>query len=360
MTSRCFVILFPLALIAVPLGAAPRVSIDLPFVDPALTELAAELTVEGARYVDDVNAELEDIDVDRPLLMGEFGIAASRAPVVRHAIPGFTVPEIYFGVTAVASAHPLDNSVTSRVSDMDESSDEAVGAAIEPFVVAARFPLDRWGQGSYAGASLGIMRLEIGDYRLRYFSLGASLGRRIAGLSRGAFRWDGLSLECGADVSWTTFGARYRPGTVERTMTLDADGSAPLAPFNSTFAVDPDVLVALKTRAMAFTGALSTGVTVIDAISLSVGMGLTVSGYHSELTVTSDDAVAISGQLAALARSECRVRVSGSVCEGGGISCTPYYQGCARFGAGALTFSVPVIWSPKRTLGLGLYAGIGL
>jgi hypothetical protein len=342
------------------LFGAPRVSITLPELDPALTSLAAELAVEGARFVDDVNFDLEDLSVDRPLLMGEFGIAAARAPAVRYAMPGFTFPEITFGVDAVARAHPLDDSVGSLVSGMSVSTDERVGAAAEPFVVIVRFPLPLLGPDGYAGASLGLMRLDVREVSLKSFSFGASLGRRFAGFSRGAFRWNGVSVEGGVDFAWKTIGARYSPGTVERAMTLDADGSGPLAPFSSTFSVDPDVLVSLETRVAALTVAASTGITLVEAFSLSAGVGFTVSGSRSELSVYSSDAVDISGQLATLTRSECRITVSGPICSGGGMSSDLYYQACARFGAGALSLSVPVIWTPRRMFGVGLYAGVDL
>lgn len=342
------------------LFGAPKVSITLPELDPALSSLEAELAVEAARFVDDVNAELEDLSVDRPLLMGELGIAAARAPSVRYAMPGFSFPEVTFGVDAVARAHPLDDSVGSVVSGMGVSSDERVGAAAEPFVVAVRFPLSLLGPDGYAGASLGLMQVNVREVSLKSFSFGASLGRRFAGFSRGAFRWNGVSVEGGVDFAWTTVGVRYSPGTVSRTMILDADGAGPLAPFSSTLSVDPDVLVSLKTRAAALTVAASTGITLVEAFSLSAGAGFTVSGSRSELSVYSSDEVEISGQLADLTRSECRIRVSGPLCEGSGVSSDIYYQACARFGAGALSLSVPVIWSPRRMLGVGLYAGVDL
>lgn len=342
------------------LFGAPRVSLTLPELDPALASLAAELAEEGARYVDDVNAELQDLSVDRPLLMGEFGIAAARVPAVRYAMPGFSFPEISFGVEAVARANPLDDSVGSLVSGMSVSSDEQVGASAGPFDVAARFPLSLLGPDGYAGASLGLMRVDVREITLKSVSFGASLGRRFAGHSRGAFRWDGVSVEGGVDFAWTTVGARYSPGTVERTMTLDADGPGPLAPFTSTFSVDPDVLVSLKSRIAALTFAASTGFTLVEAFSLSAGVGLTVSGSRSELSVSSSDEVGITGHLADLARSECRIQVSGPICSGGGFSSDIYYQARARFGAGALSLSVPVIWSPRRMLGVGLFAGVDL
>lgn len=347
-----------LALAPASLVASPKVSLDLPALDPSLGALESALESESARFLDELNDNLADVMVEKPRLMKGFGDAAARGTLVPWALGDSVLPSIAFGLGATAYADPLDWNAGARVAGMDESSDEAVGAAIEPFVVAAQYPLDRWFPRYYASGSLGLMSLSTDAFRLRAFSLGLSVGYRFPGKSSGAFEWLGVTVEGGADVAWSSFGVFFKPGRVSQTLTLDEDGSGPLEPFDSTLSVDPEVLAALKTRALAVTGAVSTGISIIDAITLFGGAGLTLSAARSELTLESDDEVTITGPLAALARSDCRVRTSGAVCSGGESSAGFFLEGCARFGAGALSLSVPVVWSPARSFGVGLFLGV--
>lgn len=351
-----FIVLLTLA--PAPLAASPKVSLDLPALDPSLGILESALESESARFLDELNDNLADVMVEKPRLMKGFGDATARGTLVPRALGDSLLPSVAFGIGATAYADPLDWNAGARVAGMGESSDETVGAAVEPFVIAAQYPLDRWFPRYYAAGSLGLMSLSTNTFRLRAFSLGLSVGYRFPGKASGAFEWLGVTVEGGADVAWSSFGVFFKPGRVSQTLTLDEDGSGPLAPFDSTLSVDPEVLAALNTRALAVTGAVSTGVSVIDAISLFGGAGLTLSVAHSELTLESDDAVTITGPLADLARSDCRVRTSGAVCAGGESAVGFFLEGCARFGVGALTLNVPVVWSPARSFGIGLFLGV--
>jgi hypothetical protein len=352
------ILAFMLALAPPSLAAAPKVSLDLPALDPSLGALKSALESESARFLDELNDNLSDVMVEKPRLMKGFGDAAARGALIPWALGDSPLPWVAFGIGSAVYAEPFDWGTGARVAGMDESSDEAVGAAVEPFVIAAQYPLDRWFPCYYASGSLGLMDISTDDYRLRSFSLGLSVGYRFPGKSLGAVEWLGVTVEGGADFAWSSVGVFFKPGRVSQTVTLDEDGSGPLPSFDSTLSVDPEVLAALETRAFAITGAVSTGVSVIDAITLFGGAGLTISAAHAELSLESDDAVAITGHLADLAQSDCRVRTSGAVCSGGEVSAGFFLEGCARFGAGALSLGFPVVWSPARSFGAGVFLGV--
>ena len=190
-----------LALAQESLAAAPKVSLDLPALDPSLGSLESTLEAESARFLDELNDNLSDVIVEKPRLMKGFGNAASRGTLVPWALGASPLPYLAFGIGATVYAEPFDWGTGARVAGMDESSDEAVGAAVEPFVIAAQYPLDRWFPRYYASGSLGFMDLSTDTYRLRSFSLGLSVGYRFPGKSAGALEWLGVTVEGGADVA---------------------------------------------------------------------------------------------------------------------------------------------------------------
>ncbi len=347
-----------LALAPFSLAAEVTVSLTLPTFDSHLAPLVSALESESSVLVDEINDSLSGAMTEKPALMGGMGKAAAWGSIVPRSLGGPCVPSIDFGFDCAIYAKPLDRHIKFLVADMDESSDEPVGAAVQPFVIVAKYPLDRWFPRYYAGASLGLMAFDAEKYRMRTFSTGLTLGYRFPGSTKGALVWHGVSLECGADFTCSNFGMKFRPGRVSQDVTLDEDGSGPLDSFTSTLSVSPEVLAELKTQSFALTGGVSSGVTVIDAFSLFCGAGLTVSLSRSELSLESKDDVTISGHLADLAESPCVVSASGTVCSGKGTAAGVFLQGCARFGAGALTISIPVLWSPTRSFGTGLFMGV--
>lgn len=358
MRLHALLIALALALAPLSLSAEVTISLSLPTIDPALSSLVSALESESAGLVDEINDSLTGAMTEKPALMGGMGNAAAWGSLVPRSLGGPCVPTIDFGFAGAVYAKPLNRHTGATVAGMGESSDEAVGAAVQPFVVVAKYPLDRWFPRYYAGASLGLMAFDAAKYRMRTFSSGVTLGYRFPGSTKGALEWHGFSLECGADFTYSNFGMKFRPGRVSQDVTLDEDGPGPLPAFSSTLSVDPEVLAELKTRSFALTGGVSSGVTVIDAISLYGGAGLSVSLSRSELSLESDDEVSITGHLADLAESPCTVKASGTVCSGKGTTAGVFLQGCARFGAGALTISVPVVWSPARSFGTGLFMGV--
>jgi hypothetical protein len=353
-------LLIPLALALAPFSLAAEVTIGLtlPTLDPSLGPLAADLELESAQLVGEIQDSLTGVMTEKPALMGGMGNAAAWGSIVPRSLGGPIVPSIDFGFDCAIYAEPLNGHTGSVVSGMGESSDEPVGAAVQPFVIVAKYPLDRWFPRYYAGASLGLMAFDAAKYRMRTFSSGLTLGYRFPPSAKGALEWHGVSLECGADFAYSNFGMKFRPGRVSQDVTLDEDGAGPLPSFTSTLSVDPEVLAELKTQSFALTGVVSSGFTVIDAISLFCGAGLTVSLSRSTLSLESEDEVTISGHLADLAQSPCLVKASGTVCSGKGSFIGLVLQGCARFTAGALTISIPVVWSPARSLGTGLFMGV--
>jgi len=260
------------------LSAEVQISLTPPGLMPGLTGLEDMFEDEVVALTDEINETLSD-SIDKPLFMQGFGGAAATSVLVPHAVRSSSVPSVHFGIDVSVYAEPLASDIAIRLKNLDADSDERMGACMQPFVVSVRVPLDRFYPGLYGGGNFGYMNTLSGDYRMRAIAAGLSAGYRLKGSRFGVFFWDGISVEAGADYSSDRITASFSPGSVSETITLDEDGDGPLPAFDAALTFDPEVTAGVDLSVLSFSIQASSGVTVIEAVSLFAGV--TLGGYIS-------------------------------------------------------------------------------
>lgn len=337
--------------------AAPRVTIDLPVLVTGMEGIEAEFELALEDFVDYADSDIFD-SLQKPLFMEGFAGAASNTPLVAHALHFSPIPSVHLGLSAAAYAKPLDDSISDRVSSIDDDSDEVMGAAIQPLVVQASFPLEFLKPGLFGGASLGYMDADMGEYRLKGFTAGALVGYTYGGGRRGACVWDGITVNTGIDYAKNSLSAVYDPGPQSRTESFDADGSGPAPAIGATFRIDPEVQGSIETNVKAFSAQVSTGLTLINAISLYAGLGFKLASAEASLEIDADEEIEIDGDLADYVETPGRVSIDGSVVSREKIFSGIFLLGGIQLKAGALILTIPIVWEMDRSLAAGLFMGV--
>lgn len=337
--------------------AAPRVTVDLPDLVPGMEGIEDEFVLALEDFVDYTDTDIYDA-LQKPLFMEGFAGAASTAPLVPHALYFTLAPSVHIGIDAAAYAKPLKSGIVDRVESLDDDSDEVMGAAIQPLIVQASFPLDFLLPNLFGGASFGYMDADMGEWQLESLSAGILMGYTYGGGRRGACVWDGISVNAGFDYSRNGVSSVYESGVLSRTESFDPDGSGPAPAIGATFRIDPEVKASVETDVKVFSAQAVTGITLIDAISLYAGLGIKLASASASLEIDADEEIEIRGELADYVESPGRVSIDGSVVGRDKFFSGTFLLGGMRVRAGSLILTMPIVWEMSRSLGAGLFMGV--
>jgi hypothetical protein len=235
-----------------------------------------------------------------------------------------------------------------------------MGAALQPLVLVAFFPLDGLYPGLFGRASAGYFNMPSGTYRLNALSGGFSFGYRVKGFRKGAVAWDGLTLQGGVDFADSRVTVVYKGGSATSYTSLDADGSGPLPSVAATITVDPEVTADVSTTVLTGNIQVSSGVTVLDAFTVFWGAGFSLAGGSAWTSVYIDDEIDISGDFAQYVKTPGRMTISGTVSEAQKTVAGGYILTGLQIRAGSLVFSVPAVWKAFSFFGTGIFMGVSL
>lgn len=312
------------------------------------------------RINDEINGYLDDKWMRKPRFMRAFGAAAAYALLVPRAVPACELPALNFGVAASAWANPLDETVEDTLRETDVNSDEPMGAYARPFLLSVDIPLEWLKKGLSAGGTFGYMGMSDDLYRASSFSAGVQAGYRLFGARFGPVTWEGLSLRAGVDGSVDNVIVKYSFDKLSESVTFDEDGDGPLPPFDARARVSPDVSLEAEISSLSFSVRASTGVTLVDAISLFGGFGLTAYSGTARIGVSLDEEISLDGYAATLVRKPARVTVSGDLAKEQTSSFGGFLECALQLRAGALLITIPVLWTPYCALGTGVFMGVAL
>jgi hypothetical protein len=339
-------------------GAEVSVTVTPPEFVGGNAFLGSSFDAVADTLTDRINGYLDDEWLRKPRFMKAFGDAAAYALLVPGAVPSVTVPFVDFGVAASAWVDPLGRETVKMVRRLDANSDESMGASARPFVVSFGIPLDRLKRGLSAGGTFGYMAMSDTYYRASSLSVCARAAYTTRGARFGVASWDGFALraETGGTVDAVT--ATYSFGDLSESVSLDEDGGGPLPPFSATARVSPDVVGKADISTLSVCVRASSSVTLIDAVTLFAGVGITAHSGTARIRVSLDEEIELDGYAATLVREPGRVTVSGDVAKETTSGLGSFLEGGLQLRAGALRVTIPVLWTPYYALATGVFLGV--
>jgi hypothetical protein len=360
-TTRAAAALF--SLLGVPLGAEISILIVPPRLKPGMAQLQTMLEQEVGAVGHDL-ADIAGAYLLKPLFMSANAHANGSAilPSVVPARPG-DVLSVALGCSAAAQTDTWDIALlTQRVDGFKIEDDYAVGAGVRPLALDLTLPLGSLLRGLDLRLTAGFMQAEILGYTFRSIAAGVFVDYAFV-RPRGwgsILSWRGLSIGLGAAGGENRLSTVVAPGVVERTLSFDPDGAGPLPVFNVDIQADPRVSVAVASSALVFPCVLSTGITILDSLTFTVGGGVDLSTGGTSVGVDGDPEVTILGHLADLIEEPGRVELSGSVGHQNAATVRPLVFGNVLFRVGPYFVAVSGVYRAAGGLAVDASLGVSL
>jgi len=357
MARRHLTIIILLGLSGVFVSAEPVVTFTAPHLKPGMASLEAMLQSSGEEFSSDVET-IVAAALYKPEFMRGFSGAAANTVLIPSAVKDTSHPSIFLGSTAAIYSTNLSPGLVNDIKSLDADSDVKLGASVQPLVLRASFPLDRLYHGLYAGANIGYMDAEAGDYGVWAFTGGLSVGYTLIRPKKGAIAWNGVSLLAGVDYAKNRITAIIRPGTIWKDVSLDPDGEGPLVPIDVTLSLDPAIKGGVESSLASFSLSASTGVTFIESVSLFAGGSLSAAFAETGISIDTDSEIKIEGYLSKLVLQQGRISIEGTTSVEKSTMLGGYLQTGIQFNVGAFSITVPVVWKPFESLGTGVFMGV--
>lgn len=338
-----------------------KITLVTPGLEPGYESLEAVIAAEVIEYRDDMAAILTE-SLDKPLFMEGFGGAAAMALQVPSAVHEADSFFLSVGSALSVYAENLSPRLADELRSLDPESDMKAGLCVQPVSVNIGIPLSFLLKGLYLGGSVGYIDADAGEYGIRALSAGGFLGYRILKKRMNFLTWEGLSFEAGGDWAQNRMAASIAPGEISKTIEFDPDDDGPLVAEEITFHVDPVIRTGIESALYSFRGSLGTELTVLNALSLSVGASAVWNTRRTGITVESDEPVIVDGYLADLINPDepGRVIIEGTASEIEKTEWGYLLQGAVKLRFGPVTMTLPLLWEPNKALGTGMFIGIRL
>lgn len=355
-----FCCLLPLS----PLTGQVVVELTPPELQDGMAQLEAMVATEligAAREVEDLIAPL----VEKPELLTAFGDAAGATAPLLPVPPPARGSRFLFGIStelAIASDMMYYPAIQREIEAFDETKDIYLGAALQPLMLFARFPLDLLVSGASALTGLGVFHADPGEFELQSFRLrgGISLpvltrrplGRHIdfSGI-HGSAQFSLYSLRIAALV---------RPGVMTEGFSFDPDNDGPFPSQDVTIQLDPTLELAGLTTVSALSLSASTGISLLDMVGIAIEAGLSWTGGSSRITIDTDEEIAILGYLSGLIAEggNSRLTISGGSPEVSPKSVQLFLKGNIAWQVGSLLLSLPLSIGSSGTFAAGVCLGV--
>lgn len=333
------------------------VGITPPKLKPGMAGLEAMLQSSVDGFNDDIK-NIISRSLDKPLFMQGFGGAASMAVLLPGSIHPEGLPFILLGSAASVFSENLSPDSINQITTMTSESDLKSGVCIQPLVIRGEFPLTRILKGLHAGANIGFMDAEAGDYGVFSFSSGVSTGYTLFKRRKGMAQWEGVSFDFGADYAINRLTATIKPGMISKIVSIDPDDNGPLVPFTTTLILDPEIRASVESSVISWHLQSTTGGTFFEAFSLFAGAGISAAFAKAGIAIETDEEINVSGYLGNLVTTPGRISISGTTAEHKTVNWGAYILGGLKFKIGSLDLSVPVVWKPNDSIGLGAFLGV--
>jgi hypothetical protein len=343
--------------LSAPLGAEPTVSIVAPELKDGMAGLQAMLDDAVTGFSGDLS-DMVSATLNKPLLMAGFNGAASSVALIPAVAPDANGPWLSLGSAASVYSQGLSTEILSQLDTLDATSDFGVGLCVQPLVVRGGLPLSFLLRGLTVGADIGYMSAETGEYGIRSFTAGVTVGYAAFSPTRGAIAWEGLRLNAGADYAVNRLSLIVAPGVISQVVPIDADGPGPLVPFYTTISLDPEIRAGVESTLLAFRAQASTGVSFFEALNLFATVGVTGGSVSSAISVDVDEEIEVSGYLGNLIETPGRVTIGGTTNAVGSAYLSPYFAGGLGFRVAFFDIMVPVLLVPFDSVGTGVFIGV--
>ncbi len=348
----------------VPLWAEVRVEIEPPELQDGMAELeatvGAEINAAAGELADFVNAILE-----KPGLLRACVDAHAAADSLRPGRSSGTEGEYSLDIgssVGIASESFNPETMEKRIEALEETDDIYAGAGIRPLVCFFSFPADKLIPELRFTTGIGYLTVSKDEYELTGYGLLASAGYPVLPARRaGTFvEFGGIDLTIGASLLHNRVTAPFSPGTITESFTVDPDGDGPFLPQSVAVQVEPEITAVFETGVYSLSAGLSTGIKLVDFLTLTVGAtGELVTG-SSQLELSSNDEVVLLGYLSGLVAENSRLIVSGGTDD---VSPSPLeislFSGLT-WRVGTYRSSALISWRSNRGLAAGIFFGVSL
>lgn len=251
--------------------------------------------------------------------------------------------------------------------NLTEEDDYPIGAAVQALQLTAGFPTKRekirlHGTLGFIGVHSGETELLNGDIsagiEYRPFSP-QSYGRNIV--------WLPLSGKMNIGFRYLEAGFTLDPGTMEKNVVIDPDGSGPLPDQDWDIILSPQLTAGLQSFSLYSPCSIHSQIIFFDTFLISLGGGILPAWSRSSITLKGDSDVGIAGPLSDLISEPAYVSLEGKTTPVNGAPVSFYFSGKFQMDIGSVYLSIPVAYQPGKSksggvrihnLAAGFYIGV--
>lgn len=179
------------------------------------------------------------------------------------------------------------------------------------------------------------------DYRLNYFLV-----------------LEPILLQAGIGYGKYSIGANIKPGVINEVFDIDIDGDGPLPGESVEIDVDPEVNISMDTEIISLNFVASSFVSIFDTLSISIGSGVNIGFYNTDISVATNTNINVLGYLSGLIETPGAVKINGNINGEESTSTNGYIFITSHLQLSSILINSAILYHPNNGLGIGFSCGV--